>query len=156
MIPRGADVSSRINHWKHYLRASNLSEESGSVSKVDPQGSRGCVCLCVCSTAGDHLPCCCLSPSSYIRSCRPCWVLWVLSRLPHQLFSSLGTQSPVSFGVTVQHSMPAGGLLCGGHTVSELGEMTAFKYRSGGVMSDKFPKRRLVPSAFPLARLLFW
>lgn len=41
--------------------------------------------------------------------------------------------------------MPAGGLLCGGHTVSELGKMTTFKYSSGGVMGDKFPKRRPSP-----------
>ena len=41
--------------------------------------------------------------------------------------------------------MPAGGPLCGGHTVSEPAKMTVFKYRSGGFMGDKFPKRRPSP-----------
>ena len=83
VIPRGADISSGINHWKQYLRASNQSEESGSVSKVDLKAH---VVVFVCASvaaAGDHLPCCCLSPrnslfssprNSYISLYRSCWV----------------------------------------------------------------------------------
>jgi len=100
VIPRGADVSSGTNHWKQYLRASNQSEESGSVSKVDLKAHMVvCVCVCVCSS--------CWGPSALLLSIPeefvfffpqgilvfihtdPAGCSWVLSPLPHQLLSSL-------------------------------------------------------------------
>lgn len=104
VIPRGADVSSGINHWKHYLRASNLSEESGSVSKVDLK-AHVVVFVCVSVALLGTICPAAVHPRGFLIFIRadPAGCSWVLSRLPHQLFSSLGTQSPMSFGVTVQH-----------------------------------------------------
>lgn len=104
MIPRGADISSGINHWKQYLRASNRSEESGSVSKVDLK-AHVVVFVCVSVAAvGDHLPCCCLSPRNSLFS-SPKEFLYFFVQILLGVPGSCLT-SPISYLTPCEHSLP--------------------------------------------------
>lgn len=103
VIPRGADISSGINHWKQYLRASNQSEESGSVSKVDLK-AHVVVFVCVSvAAAGDHLLCCCLSPRNSLFS-SPKEFLYFFVQILLGVPGSCLT-SPISYLTPCEHSL---------------------------------------------------